>query len=168
MPELSNALFEPMRRVDGFKFNGHLTSASSINTKEKAPYRVLIARRPTFLVAGDTIFTKGGEVIILMDHPDDYPWAVSYKAVYALDQLPWSRQSKIFDTVAKVQKDVGYQTLGILYVNYDTPEAYNFMGLQDTKYRFITGQDIKVDDKVGDYIIKRIVKSLGVKIAFAS
>lgn len=172
MPELSNANFEVMRTIAGAKFYGHLTSASAINTKEKAPYRVLYARRPTFIRAGDTILTRGTEVVILMEHPDDFDWAQSFKAVYALEKLPWTRQIKIIDPVSKVEKNAGEQNMGTIYVNFDTPEEVNFLGMLDTKYRFITGQDVRVGDEIGDstlkLTVKRIVHALGVKVVFAS
>lgn len=168
MPKLSHGMFEVFRRLDGAKFNGHLTSSSLSSSKDKAPYRIMLVRRPTFVLAGDTVFSKGGEVVILMDHPDDHSWAASYKAVYALDVLNWSRQTTTIDPVSGVPKDTGYSAMGSLYVNFDSPELMNFEGFQDTKYRFITGQDVRVDDKVGTYIVKRVVKSLGVKIVYAA
>jgi len=168
MPELSHGLFEKMRLVSGAKFYGHLTSSSAVSTKEKAPYRVLLARRPTFVKPGDTVVTNGAEVVILMDHPDDYPWAASFKAVYALEQFTWSRNTFVVDPVSKVKKDSGDTPLGKLYVNFDMAEELNTFGFQDTKYRFITGQDVQVGDKIDEYVVKRIVKSLGVKVVFVA
>lgn len=168
MPELSQGLFQIMRRIDGARFHGHITSAVAVSTKEKAPYRVLYARRPSFLVAGEVVFSKGGEVIILMDHPDDFPWAKSFKVVYALDKYPWSRERTSTHPIAKVQETSYQEALGELYVSFDSPEEFSTMGFSDTKYRFITGQDVQVGDKVGEFVVKRVVKSLGVKVAFAS
>lgn len=168
MPELSHALFSVMRRVDGARFNGHLTSSTTVSTRERAPYRILLVRKPNFIKAGDTILTRGSEVVILMEHPDDYDWASSYKAVYALDQLPWSRETFIIDPVSKVQKSSGSVSLGTLYVNFDTAEEIKFEGFTDTKYRFITGQDVQVGDKVGEYFVKRIATALGVKVVYVA
>lgn len=168
MPELTDALFEVMKRVDGAKFNGHLTSSSSVNTKEKAPYRVLHARRPSFLKAGDTIITRGAEVVILMDHPDDFDWAVSFKAVYALNKLAWSRTTKIIDPVSHAEKNGPPVNLGTLYANFDTAEEYSVFGFSDTGYRFITGQNVLVGDIVGGYTVKRVVESLGVKLVYVT
>ena len=168
MPKLTHALFKVMRRLDGAKFNGHLTTASAVTTKEKAPYRVLYARKPTFLNVGDTVFSDGGEVVILMEHPDDFDWATSFKAVYAVKLMAWYRPVKVLHPVAHVEQDAGYSNMGQLYVNFDMAEEMKFEGFMDTKYRFITGQDIRVDDKIGVYIVKRIVESLGVKVVYAS
>lgn len=168
MPKLSHALFSVMKRIDGAKFYGHVTSSSTVSTKEKAPYRVLHARRPTFLIAGDVVISHGGEVIILMEHPDDFYWAKSFKAVYALEKITWKRPTYQVDPVSKVKKDLGVVDMGSLYVNFDTPEELNVEGIEDTKYRFITGQDVQVNDKVGDYVVKRVIKSLGVKVAYAA
>ncbi len=168
MPELSQGLFQVMRRIDGARFNGHVTSSLSVSTKEKPPYRVLYARRPSFLRAGDVVFSKGGEVIILMEHPDDFPWAKSFKVVYALDKYPWTREQTEVHPIAKVQSGAWEESLGELYISFDSPEEFSTMGFADTKYRFITGQDVRVGDKVGKFIVKRVVESLGVKVVFAS
>lgn len=168
MPELSQGLFKVMKRVDGAKFHGHLSTTAGANTKDKAPYRVLYARRPTFLIAGDVIITSAPEVVILMEHPDDHEWAVSFKAVYALEKLSWKREQFSIDPVSKVKKQQVDIDMGTLYVNFDTSELDNFEGLSGSKYRFITGQDVRVGDKVGSETVKRIVKSLGVNVAYVA
>lgn len=168
MPELSQALFRVMRRLDGARFNGHLTASTVGTTRDKAPYRVLVVRKPCFLVAGDTVFVNDNEVVILMEQPDDFPWGRSFKAAYAQQVMAWARSNTTTDPVSKVQKTSSETSLGNLYVNFDSAEEMNVQGFQDTKYRFITGQAIQVGDKVGTYIVKRVVESLGVKLAFVA
>ena len=167
MPKLTDGLFQVYTRTDGAKFRGHLTTSGLVSAREKAPYRVLHVRKPTFILAGDTIRTIGGEHIILMEHPDDFDWATTFKASYAKDQLPWVRPFKFEDPVARVPRDVMYQDLGSLYVNFDTPEELSMEGSSETGYRFIAGRGVQVDDKVGDKIVKRIVESLGIQIVYA-
>jgi len=168
MPEINEGLFTVMRRLDGAKFKGHLTTATAVSTKEKAPYRVLLARKPTFLVPGDTVRSHDTEVVILMDHPDDFGWAKSFKAVFAQQTYDWYRPATIIDPVAGIPRGNGKTSMGKLYVNFDSAEEFRFEGFQDTEYRFITGQPILVNDYVGPYRIKKIVEMLGVKIAVAA
>lgn len=160
-------LFKTLRRIDGACFNGHLTTSGLVNSKEKAPYRVLHVRKPTFIQVGNTIRTLGGEHIILMEHPDDFEWATTFKAAYAKDLLTWTRPTKVVDAVAHVLRDTGYQSMGALYANFDTPEELKMEKRSETEYRFITGQPVLVDDKVGGKLVKRVVESLGVKIVYA-
>lgn len=167
MPKLTNGLFKVYTRLDGAKFHGHLTTSGMVTTKEKAPYRVLLVRRPTFISAGDVVVSPGGEHIILLEHPDDFDWATSFKASYAKDKLAWSRPVKVDDPVARVPRDVAYQDMGVLYVNFDTPAELKVEGLSGTEYRFIAGQGVQVDDRVGDKVVKRVVDSLGVQIVYA-
>lgn len=168
MPELTNSLFSKMRRVDGARFHGHLLPSVGVNTKEKAPYRVLHVKTPTFIRAGDTIDTFHGEKLILLEHPDDFAWALSFKGAYAKDYLVWKRRITSLDPVSGVSKGGGLIDMGQIYVNFDTPEDLQMEGVSSTGYRFITGQDIKVNDMVGDYHISKVVKSLGVNIAYVS
>lgn len=167
MPKLSSGLFQQYIRTDGARFNGHLTTSGLVTSKEKAPYRVLHVRRPTFIVAGDVVRTPGGEHIILLEHPDDFDWAATFKASYAKDQLLWARPVREEDPVSRVMRDGSYQGLGTLYVNFDTPEEMKLAGFSETGYRFIAGRDVRVGDKVGDKVVKRIVESLGVQIVHA-
>jgi hypothetical protein len=167
MPKLTAGLFKVYTRLDGAKFRGHLTTSGLVTSKEKAPYRVLHVRRPSFIAAGDVISTPGGEHIILLEHPDDFDWATTFKASYAKDKLAWSRPVKVEDPVARVVRDIAYQSMGDLYVNFDTPSELKVEGLSGTEYRFIAGSGVLVDDKVGDKIVKRVVESLGVQIVYA-
>lgn len=167
MPKLTNGLFQVYVRTDGARFNGHLTTTGLVTSKEKAPYRVLHVRKPTFIQAGDVVRTPGGEHIILMEHPDDFDWATTYKASYAKAKLAWARPVKVLDPVARVPRTVSEQDLGFLYVNFDTPEELKVEGMSDTSYRFVAGRGVQVDDKVGDKVVKRIVESLGVQIVYA-
>lgn len=167
MPKLTSGLFQTYTRVDGAKFKGHLTTSGLVTSKEKAPYRVLHVRRPALVVAGDVIHTQGGEFIILMEHPDDFDWAVTFKASYAKDTLAWTRPVRGLDPIANVMRDMGDQDMGVLHVNFDTPEELKVEGFGETGYRFIAGRGVQVGDKVGDKIVKRVVDSLGAQIVYA-
>jgi hypothetical protein len=169
MPELSEGLFTEMRRIDGAKFRGHLLPSVGVNTKEKAPYRVLHIRTPTFIESGNTIKTFHGEVLILMEHPDDFGWVKSFKGAYAKDHLVWLRPQVTMHPVAHVKQATGtFTDMGKLYVNMDTPEELKIEGISDTKYRFITGQDVQVNDRIGEFTVLRVVDSLGVKVVYTS
>lgn len=161
-------LFKTYIRIDGARFNGHLTNSASVSTGDKPAYRILHVRRPHFLVAGDLIRTMGGEWIILMTHPDFFNWAETFRCSYVTEVLPWTRAVQIEDPVARVTRDVAPESMGDLYVNFDTPQELKLEGLVDTGYRFVTGQDVRVGDGVGDKIIKRIVLAHGVKFVYCA
>jgi hypothetical protein len=160
-------LFKVFTRIDGAKFQGHLTASTAAGTAEKPPYRVLHVRTPTFVRVGDVIRSMGGEYIILMEQPDNFSWAITFKAAYVNEIVSWTRTIKIEDPVARVTRDAMTQDLGSLYVNFTNPEELNLSGVIEPGYRFITGQAVQVGDKVGDKVIKRIVEALGVKIVYA-
>lgn len=168
MPELSNGLFKVYTRLDGARFNAHLTMTPPASAKDRTPYRVLHIRKPSFIKAGDVIRTPGGEHIILIEYPDDFDWATSFKAAYAKDQLVWTRPVRFEDPVARVVRDVSMQAMGTLFVNFDTPETTHLEGLTETGYRFLTGQDVQVGDHVGVKVVKRVVETLGIKVGYAT
>lgn len=157
-----------MRRVDGVKFRGHLLPSAGVNTKEKAPYRVMHVKTPTMVRAGDVVKTYNGEVLILMEHPDDFAWAVSFKGAYAKDNLDWKRPVVVTDPVARVSRTTSKTDMGKIWVNFDSPEDLQMEGISDVGFRFITGQAIQVNDEVGGYHITKVVRSLGVNVAYVS
>lgn len=159
-------LFKSFIRIDGARFLGHLTNSATVSTLDRPVYRVLHVRRPHFLVVGDIIRAMTGEWIILMDHPDFFDWAETFKVSYVTEILPWTRPTRVDDPVARVARNVVDESMGDLYVNFDTPEELKVEGLNETGYRFITGQAVKVGDHVGDKTIKRIVPIHGVKAVF--
>lgn len=170
MPELSNILFQQMRRIDGSKFMGHLTASAGVNTKERAPYRILHVKLPTFIVVGNTVFTYHGEVVILMEHPNDFAWARSFKAAYARRLVTWKRPIKTVEPITGLESTnpSSMQNLGPIYVNMDTPQDLDLQGVTDLNYRFITGQDVQAGDQVGEWKVEKVAHVLGVQVAYAS
>lgn len=167
MPKLTNALFKVYTRTDGAKFHGHLTATALVTSKERSPYRVMHVQNPCFIIAGDVVRAQNGEHIILMDHPNDFDWATTFKAAYAKDKLPWTRPEKIEDPVARVTRDITYRDMGFLFVNFETPEELKLEKFSETGYRFIAGRGVQVEDMVGDKVVKRIVEAFGIQVVYA-
>ena len=117
---------------------------------------------------GDVIKAYNDEVVILMDNPNDLYWAVTFKAAYAKQILEWRRPVTAVHPVAHVAMNSVYIDMGPLYVNMDSPEELNIGGLVDTKYHFLTGQDVHPEDKVGDFIVRRVVKVMGVNLVYTA
>ncbi len=167
MRRSSNLLRRIFTRIDGVKFNGILKPANEGATNVRSTYRVLFVNNPCFLQAGDVIKVDG-QFIILMLHPNDGPDATSFKAVYVQQILSWERKFPQIDSVTGVAKDyTDFIPMGPLYANFDLPENVPSGVLTDTKYRFITGQNIEVGDRVDGKVVKTIYDTLGVHLAFA-
>lgn len=168
MPRLSDALFRVFTRIDGSRFRGHLTTTAIANTKDRAPYRVLYVKNPTFIKPGDVVRSYNGEYIILMDHPSDFDWANSFKAVFCNSQLPWVRRVEVEDPVSRVPRTVDHVSMGTIYANLDNPSELGLEGLVETGYRFITGQDVQEGDLVDNLRVRRIVSILGIKVVYVA
>ena len=164
----TNRLYDVFTRLDGCKVNGFLTSASNASTKDKAPYRVFMVRKPCRVKAGDVMRAIGGEKFLLMEHPSDLYWTENFKAQQITGVYEWHRPVKIMDPVARVVRDNGTQELGLIHVTFDSPEDVSLDKLLDTKYRFLTGEDVRVDDVIDDKIVKRVVRILGVNLVHAT
>lgn len=166
MRAISEKLFEVFTRLDGLRFKGNLSTAALVTTKERAPYRVLLVRQPCIVKAGDTVSAHSGEKIILLEHPSDFDWAKSFKAAFATESFTWKRPTKFLDPVSRMLRDVGVVLMGTVYANFDTPVEETLGGLVENSYRFVTGQDVQVDDVIGDKIVKRVVPILGAKVVY--
>lgn len=168
LPKQTNRLYDLFTRIDGCKANALLTTASNASTKDKVPYRILLVRKPCRFKIGDVIRTPGGELLLLLEHPNDLTWTENFKAQSITGVYEWQRPQKILHPVAKVLQDNGNQDMGMVYCTFDTPEDVSLDKMLDTKYRFLTGQDVKVDDVVDGKIVKKVVQVLGVKLVYAS
>lgn len=158
MRQLSNRLFHPYRTLGNVRFMGQVSTVAGEG------FRVMTISSPCYARVGDVVFGPGGETMILLDHPDDLPWAKTFKVAHVSKVAVWKRPLKVRDPVARVMRDAGYMTLGCIYLNLESPMDISFDKLDDTKYRFLTGQDIQLDDTVAGKIVKKIVDAYGVKL----
>ncbi len=163
MNPISEKLFLPYRTLRGIRFKGQV-STSRMSVAGQEAYRVMLVRTPCLVKNGDVVFGTDGSMMILMDNPSAFTWARNFKIAHVNLVATWTRPIKIIDPVAKVKRDNGYADMGRLYINFDAPAVVVFDTLQDTKYRFVTGQDVQLDDMVNGKIVKRIVNSFGVKL----
>lgn len=168
LPKQTNRLYDVFTRIDGCKANALLTTASNASTKDKAPYRVLLVRKPCRFKVGDVIRTNGGEKLLLLEHPNDLNWTENFKVQTITKVYEWLRPVKLIDPVAKVKRDNGTQDMGLVYCTFETPEDISLDKMLDTKYRFLTGQDVRVDDLIDGKIVKKVVEVLGVNLVHAS
>lgn len=165
--KLTPQLFERFKRIDGAGFKAILTSATDGGSTVNSSFRILYVRKPNFVKVGDVVLSHGGENLILMEFPDDSKELTAFKVAYASKIVSWERQITLIDPVSGVPKGNGWADMGPLYLNFDMPDEAPVGTLNDTRYRFITGQEVKVGDRIeGKRIIKTIFEVLGVKLCF--
>ncbi len=167
MRRLSDRLAQIFKRIDGAMFKAIMSTVIDGAGNDDTFFRILRVRNPAFVKVGDIVHTYGNEHIILMSHPDDSENTSNFKVAYAEVVGPWLRMLKTTDLVTGVPKDGPWLTMGVLYLNFDSPKEIPMAALSDTRYRFITGQDVKVGDKIGTRVVKTIYDVLGVKLGFA-
>lgn len=166
MQKLSVALTERFRRVDGWRFRAILTPPPNAETNTHSNYRIMYVRNPSILHVGDVVKSHGGEFILLMEHPNENPNHDSFKAAYA-KLGTWSRLVTVIDPVSKVPKKAIEVDQGPIYLNFDVPENLPAGVLNDVRYRFMTGQNVQLGDKINGKSIKVIYDVLGVKLGYA-
>lgn len=165
MRPLTDKLFSTYRVLGGGAVRGLLSEVPSTGT-EPTHFRTLLVRKPSPVKIGNVLFGPGGNGLLLLEHPSDFWWAVTFKVLFISRKVSWKRPVKVIDPVSKMKKDNGYQDMGLLYLNFDTGKKING-DLDAVKYQFYTGQDVRVDDVVGGRNVKRIVDSYGVKLVEA-
>lgn len=163
----TDRLYDVFTRLDGCKVRALLTAAANASTKDKPPYRVLLVRKPIRVSVGDVLRTKGGELLLLLEHPTTLEWTKNFKVQHISGGYDWRRPLKITDPVTKMPRDNGLIDMGRVYCTFDTPEDIKLDKMLETRYRFLTGQDVRIDDLVDGRIVKRVVEVLGVKLVFA-
>lgn len=167
MRPLTDKLGVRYRRLNGGYVLGFVAAVPTDSQDVSKQYRTLLIRKPTHVRVGEVLFTPGGDGLILTDHANSYDWAKTFRVLHVSRALEWKRPVKIIDPVSRVQKDNGYTPMGLLYANLDSGHVLSFEHMAETKYKFVTGQDVRVDDVVGGKTVKRIAESYGVKLVEA-
>ena len=165
--KITPKLFEKFRRIDGSVFRGILPSATEGGQSTTPSFRVLYIPKPTFIKTGDVVKSHGGEFLILMEFPDDSEDLAAFKVAYASKIFKWERQTTVLHPVSKVPVGTDWVDQGKLYANFDMPTEAPVGTLMDTRYRFITGQDVRLNDRIeGNRYVKTIYEVLGVKLCY--
>ena len=163
MRPLTNHLFSVFRRLDGAKFLAYLTTLADAPTKDQTPYRTLVVKSPGIASVGAIVQTTGGNKILLLETAPDFEWAESYRAAFVSREYSWKRRVVVIDPVSKVSRDNGLVDMGPIYAYFEKPEAIMFQGTSETKYRFLTGQDVLSGDIIDGRNVKRVFATMGVK-----
>lgn len=159
----NNLLFSSFFRLDGARVLAYLTPLADAPTKEQVPYRRLVVKSRGIVVAGDVLKGPGAHKILLLETAPDFDWAESYRAAYVSREYTWKRRVVMTDPVSKVKRDASLADLGTVFAHFEKPEMVTFQGNKETKYRFLTGQDVAVGDLIEGYRVVRVYDAMGVK-----
>lgn len=164
MRPITNRLFHKFSRLDGAQFLGFLTTLAEAPTKDQVPYRTLVVKSPGIARVGAVVESPGGRKMLLLETPPNFEWAEAYRAAYVSREYPWKRRVVLTDPVSKVKRDAGFSDMGMIYAYFEKPELVMFEGSKETKYRFLTGQDVTPGDVIDERNVKRVYDSMGVKV----
>lgn len=163
MRPLSNRLFKEFRRLDGARFMAFLSSTAQAPTKDQMPYRVLVVRSKGLVGPGTVVQAPGGDKLLVLEYSTDQDWSEAYRAAYVPKAYRWQRRSVVTDPVSLVKRDSGMTEMGELWAYMEKPEVVMFEGSSDTKYRLLTGEDVKAGDLIDGKTVKRVYAAMGVK-----
>lgn len=153
-------------RLDGCRVNAFLTTPQVIASNTLMPVRSLHVPKPCLVSNGDVLRQPGGGMILLMEAPQDSETNTVFRASFINQSYAWTRNTQILDPVAKVQRDTGKVSMGVLYVYFEKPIDQGVGQMNDTRYQFYTGQDVRVGDSVGSKLVKRVVNTVGVRFVY--
>lgn len=164
MRPLTNKLFKTFKRLDGAHFLASLSTLAAAPTKDQIPYRVLAVKTKGIVKIGDVVSAPGGRKILLLETPPDFEWAEAYRAAYVSREYTWKRRVVKTNPVSGVKEDDGFADMGPIYAYFEKPEALMFEGATETKYRFLTGQDVIAGDVIDGRNVKRVYGSMGINV----
>lgn len=163
MRPLNNSLFQTFRRLDGARFLANLSTLADAPTKDQIPYRVLLVKTKGIVKAGDVVFGEGNRKILLMENAPDFAWGETYRAAYVSREYSWKRRVLVKNPVSLVMEDAGLMDMGTIYAYFEKPSVVMFEQNPETKYRFLTGQDVMATDIIDGRNVKRVFETMGVK-----
>lgn len=162
------------RHDDGRRFLGVIdvpTNREPPGNQFTSPRRLLKARPEALVQIGDVIITPAGVRFLVAANGDgldgDTPIYRSYRLFQMDRQVDWSRISLIIDPVTRQERESGSISLGTLWCCFEPLREDNdrVFRVREDRQRMITGADLKLNDQVGPYVVKRVDHLLGVTVA---
>lgn len=123
--------------------------------------------------AGQVVVDPEGLRYILTEHMGSYfNGSLTYntlRMIRADQELPWSRQTTAKDPITGLAKGTTTQDLGSLNVNVKPINLERRAKMKpESKVEILSGQELKVGDRLGDYSVTFVDHVLGVWLAEAS
>jgi hypothetical protein len=175
MPQISDvgSRFETeYRTITGKRIKGHLWERPPQNVGATAfgmSRRVLKVRPTSGAVARDIIVGLGGRRYLLMNGPDSEVGGIHAYRLYLLAevdrQLPLTRTLKQTDPFTGMAGLASTADLGLVWCALEplgTVENLNHLAV---RYRILTHTHLQIEDRMGDYTVKRVETLLGVTVA---
>jgi hypothetical protein len=164
MREIRGQFHKLFRTRSGLKFYGEFgvppTASGQMNYR---PRRSLTVSDVSLVKTGDVVRTDNAQYLVALSN--SYSATRQYLAFEITHMVSWSRKVRHEDFVTGLAKDEVVQILDpALPVVVEHGSVVSNLGLEDDKYRILTGADVMVGDRLGAWIVQTKVEMLGLNM----
>jgi len=164
MRELRGQFTKVFRTREGMKFHGELSLPIERTTpSDFRPRRLLTVSQNAVVQTGDIVTSE--EATFLVTLSATFTDLKQFKCFEITHRLIWSRKTDQVDFVTGLPRDTGELVLdsGLpLVVEYG--KVSESLGIETDSYKILTGQDIRLGDRLGPWLVQTRKEALGLKL----
>jgi hypothetical protein len=158
--------------LSGAKFRGEILTPPQMDnpSRQENPRQFLKVHPDTRVAPGTIMVTQTGRKFLLLDNGDSDRERVIYKTFKLIQMdhfFPWTRAQKVVDPVTGLNRsweEAG--NLGSIWCALEPDhQVKDASHIPSELYNVLTNADLQIDDHVGPYQVKLVLKQLGVTSA---
>lgn len=164
MRQLRGQFSKVFKTREGHKFHGELSDPLEKTTPyDFRPRRALSVSKLACVKTGDVITSDEGAFLITQSAA--FSKTVQYRCFEITHRLSWTRNSTTTDLVTGLPKEGTITIMDpALPVVVEYGDVTKSLGLENAKYKVLTGADVKPGDRIGAWIVASRVEALGLKV----
>jgi hypothetical protein len=158
--------------LSGAKFYGEILTPPQMDnpSRQENPRQFLKVHPAVSVGPGTIMVTQTGRKFLLLDNGDSDRERVIYKTFKLIQMdhyLAWTRAQKVTDPVTGLGRSFEeVANLGSIWCALEPDhQVKDASHITSELYNVLTNADLQVDDRVGEYQVKLVLKQLGVTSA---
>jgi hypothetical protein len=164
MREIRGQFYKLFRTRAGVKFYGELglppAASGQVNYR---PRRTLTVSDKALVNTGDVVRCDDADYLIALS--SSFAATKQYLAFDITHKISWSRKVRYEDFVTGLAKDEVLEIVDqALPVVIEYGSVSENMGIETDKYRILTGEDVKVGDRLGAWLVQSRVELFGLNL----
>lgn len=158
-----------LQTIDGAEFKAFVSlSTKRLSSNISIEYNLRLPRNS--IVRPGTVVIFGEHKFIVAEGSEGFfagPNFILRRMIQVTDELPWSRRTSTIDPVSKLERTNSTPTplgtaYGMLMVGSQINDIFQ---VQDSRYHFITGQPVMINDLIGPYSVTFVAPRIGIWFA---
>ena len=164
MRKLRGQFSKVFKTREGHKFLGELSDPVEKTTpSDFRPRRFMSVSKLSSTRTGDVITSDGASFLIALS--STFSETLQFRCFEITHKVSWARNQKVVDPLTGLDKEGAVTIIDPalpLVVEYGTMQSP--LGMENPKYKVLTGADVKVGDRLGAWIVASRREAYGLNL----